>query len=109
VLTGDRTTGWKEKFQTCSPPASATHAEKPTGLFGSGDRADLLVASESLPVASQIIFSSELPVLNFQAGKSERHCSGKKAASFVLLCSRRRRATHVWTTLLPGLYMYYWT
>ena len=56
-------TGWKEiKIQTSSPPASATHAEKPTGLFGSGDRADLLVASESLPVASQIIFSSELSI-----------------------------------------------
>ena len=56
-------TGWKEiKIQTSSPPASATHAEKPTGLFGSGDRADFLVASESLPVASQIIFSSELSI-----------------------------------------------
>lgn len=63
VPIGNRTTGWEEiKIQTSSPPASATHTEKPTGLFGSGDRADLLVASESLPVASQNIFSSELSI-----------------------------------------------
>lgn len=72
---------------TCSarehfPPASATHAEKPTGLFGSGDRAGLLVASESLPVASQVIFSSELSILSFQTGKSEQHCS-RKEISFI--------------------------
>lgn len=110
VPTGDRTTGWKEiKIQTSSPPASATHAGKPTGLFGSGDRADLLVASESLPVARQIIFSSELSVLSFQAGKSEQHHSGKKSVSSVRLCSRRRRVTHDWITLVPGLYTYCWT
>lgn len=61
--TGDGTTGHKKiKIQSSSPPASATHAEKPIGLFGSGDRSDLLVAFESLSVASQIIFSSELSI-----------------------------------------------
>lgn len=63
VPTGDGTTGQKKiKIQSSSPPASATHAEKPIRLFGSGDRPDLLVAFESLPVASQIIFSSELSI-----------------------------------------------
>lgn len=72
VLTGDRTTRWKEiKIQTLSSPASATHTEQLSGLFGNGKRADLPVASELLPVASWIIFSSELLVLSFQAGKSE--------------------------------------
>lgn len=63
VPTGGGTTGQKKiKIQSISPPASATHAEKPIGLLGSGDRPDLLVAFESLPVASQIIFSSELSI-----------------------------------------------
>lgn len=99
VPTGDRTTGWKEiKIQTSSPPASATHAEEPAWLFGNGDRADLLLASESLSAASQIIFSSELPILNFQTGKSEQYCSGKKLVSSAFPCSWRRRVAHTRTT-----------
>lgn len=77
-----RLDGMRLKFRLVFPPASATHAEKPTGLFGSGDRAGLLVASESLPVASQVIFSSELSILSFQTGKSEQHCS-RKEISFI--------------------------
>lgn len=104
VPTGDRTTGWKEiKIQTSSPPASATHAEEPARLFGNGDRADLLLASESLSAASQIIFSSELPILNFQTGKSEQYCSGKKLVSSAFPCSWRRRVAHARTTPVPCL------
>lgn len=104
VPTGERTTGWKEiKIQTGSPPASATHAEEPAWLFGNGDRADLLLASESLSAASQIIFSSELSILNFQTGKSEQYCSGKKLVSSAFPCSRRRRAAHARTTPVPCL------
>lgn len=58
----DKWTEKKIKIQNSSPPASATHAEKPIRLFVSGDSPDLPVAFESLPVARRIIFSSELSI-----------------------------------------------